>query len=102
MWMLPVWIAATEGSFQKISSYRKRRSFTISVREVISGKCTTFKVGSSVQLVAEAVPHVDGAPCLGSHNRGELAEEIATPEAAAASLDMLSAPPDTRRCSPLL
>ena len=59
------------------------------------------KASASVQLVAEAVPHVEGAPCLGSHNRGEPAEEIATPEAAASSLDMLSAPPDTRRCSPL-
>lgn len=50
-----------------------------------------------VQLVAEAVPHVEGAPCLGGHNRAELPAEISTPEAAAAYLETLSAPPDSHR-----
>lgn len=54
--------------------------------------------GLAAQLVAAAVPHVDGAPCLGGHNRGELPAVIATPEAAAAYLESLSTQPDTRRC----
>ena len=45
-----------------------------------------------------AVPHVEGAPCLGGHNRGELPPDIATPEAAAAYLEILSSQPlDPRR-----
>ena len=51
-----------------------------------------------MQLVAMAVPHVEGAPCLGGHNRGELPPDIATPEAAAAYLETLSSQPvDPRR-----
>ena len=40
-----------------------------------------------------AVPHAEGAPCLGGHNRGELPPDIATPEAAAAYLETLSSQP---------
>ena len=61
-----------------------------SSRCIITSKC-------ALQLVAEAVPHVEGAPCLGGHNRAELPAEISTPEAAAAYLETLSAPPDSHR-----
>ena len=54
--------------------------------------------GWPVQLVAAAVPQVEGAPCLGGHNRAELPMDIATPEAAAAYLETLSTQPETRRC----
>ena len=40
---------------------------------------------------------MEGAPCLGGHNRAELPAEISTPEAAAAYLETLSAPPDSQR-----
>ncbi|CAL5227982.1 g11033 [Coccomyxa viridis] len=61
-------------------------------QELIGAKRSTLE-----KLVAEAVPHVEGAPCLGGHNRAELPAEISTPEAAAAYLETLSAPPDSQR-----
>ena len=42
----------------------------------------TARPGMSVRLVALAVPHVEGAPCLGSHNRGLLPGNLIMPEAA--------------------
>ena len=50
-----------------------------------------------MQLVAAAVPQVEGAPCLGGHNRADMPVDIATPEAAAAYLETLSTHPETRR-----
>ena len=53
--------------------------------------------GWPLQLVAAAVPQVEGAPCLGGHNRAEVPMDIDTPEAAAAYLETLSTQPETHR-----
>jgi hypothetical protein len=50
-----------------------------------------------MQLVAAVVPQVEGAPCLGGHNRADIPQDLATPEAAAAYLETLSTQSETRR-----
>ncbi len=53
--------------------------------------------GCPMQLVAAVVPQVEGAPCLGGHNRADIPQDLATPEAAAAYLETLSTQSETRR-----